>query len=280
MKTKLLLMLSAGMVMLAACKGKYSNAAADTTRIQSTDTVKLVKTAGMRFKVKNVEKTAETINQLTALCGGRVVHHDLQSQIVDKRDIVQPNDSLLKMTVYNSTAEMVIKLPSDFVEGFLDSLNHLGVFVDERKMNIEDRTLDYLSAELKNKNRGKIVQMKSRLNYTKANEADILALKDEIVDKKISNLRTDDSAKFSTLNLSIYQNNTLIKEMVANDDLSLYNVSFLIRLKLALSRGWYYFSELIVLILHFWGFIVAGAIGWAAVAFYKSWKAKKAINLS
>jgi hypothetical protein len=266
MKAKLFIML-AGIVLLAACKGR-GIASADSTKVED-DNVKLVKTADMRLKVKNVQRVAEQISKLVNECGGMVMHHDMQSAIVNKQNILLSTDSVKKLTVFNTTANITLKIPSSFIEPFLDSLNHLSVYVDERKMDIEDRTLDYLSEKLKAQNRQSSVALRNKITLTQRGADSILSLKDDIVDKKINNLKTDEAAKFSTLTLNLYQNNAVHAEVVANDDLASYNTSLSTRIGLAFSRGWFFFSELIVGVLHLWAFIVAAAVVYMGIKVYK-----------
>lgn len=274
MKTKILMALLAGTVLLAACKGSGSSTAMDTVARESTDSVKLVKTADMRFKVKNVQHVAEQITKLTTQNGGMVTHHDMKSNIVDQQDIKLGNDSVKRLTVYNTTADLAVKIPSDIAESFMDSLNHLGVYIDTRKMDVEDRSLDYLSEKLKTENRQASAILRAKgMKLTQKVADSILVLKDDAVDRKISNLRTDDASRFSVITLSLYQNNTVNKEIIPSDDLSDYKSTLTVRLGLALSAGWYYFSELIVGMFHLWPFILIGGAIWLGIYLYKRKKA-------
>src|ERR1700761_647518 len=131
MKTKFLIALIAGLGLLWACKGKNS-AAADSTSIQTTvnksvitaDTVKsdqkLIKTADMRFQVKSVQQAAEQITNLAAGYKGSVIHHVMNSTAGNTVDIHKSNDSILRVTVVNSTADMVVKIPPADMENFMN----------------------------------------------------------------------------------------------------------------------------------------------------------------
>ncbi len=244
MKKKVFVALLAGTMLLAACKGSINSSTSDTLAKKAQDSVKLVKTAEMQIKVRDVRETAEIISKITTDCGGMVMHYNLQANIVNKQDIRLSNDSVKKLTIYNTTAAMVVKIPSEIIEPFMDSLNRLGIFIDGRKMYIEDRTLDYISEKLKAENRQASVKLRSKIKLTQKCADSILILKDDVVDRKVNNMRTKDAAKYSVLNLSLYQNNTVSKEVIASDDLSDYNTSLWVRLGLALSRGRYYFSEI------------------------------------
>lgn len=279
MKTKILMVLLAGIVLLAACKGSgsYNNAeSADTVAKQAQDSIKLVKTADMNIKVKDVRKAADQIAQATTECGGIVLHHDLKSEIVNRQDITLSSDSIKKMTVYNTHAEMTLKVPSEILENFMTAINQVGIYVDNRKMDVEDRTLDYLSEKLKAQNRQQSVKLRKHIKLTQKGADSLLTLKDDIVDKKIANLRTNQDVAMSTITLNLYQDNAVTAEIVANDDLSAYHTSLSTRMGLALSSGWAIFSDLLVGLLHLWAFILLGGAVWFGIIVYKH--RKKNIN--
>ena len=281
MKTKILMALLAGTVLLAACKGSGSPSATDSAKRDSAqqdsaENIKLVKTGEIRFKVKDVRQATEQISKITTVCGGMVMHHNMHSNIVSQQNIDMPNDSVKKLTIYNSTAEMTIKIPAEYVELFMDSITRMGNYVDDRKMEVEDRSLNYLSEKLKAQNRVASVKLRKHIKLTQRGADSILSLKDDVVDRKISNMRTDEAAKFSVLNLSLYQNNTVVKEVVLSDDPSAYKGPLSTRASMAFSNGWYYFSAIIVGLLNLWVFILIGAGVWIGIIIYKKRKQNKA----
>src|SRR5471030_2398657 len=111
MKIKFLIPLLAGLGLLCACsRGKMSSESADTSSASeplskakivnsASDTVheipKLVKTADIHFKVKNVQQTSEHIAALTEGYNGMVIHHVMGSTSAESLDIRISNDSLM-----------------------------------------------------------------------------------------------------------------------------------------------------------------------------------------
>ena len=82
MKAKILMMMLAG-ALLAACKGSGNYESMDnvadtvvTTDVNLTEP-KLVKTAGINFKVKNVQQSSEKITSLTNQYKGMVMSHSV-----------------------------------------------------------------------------------------------------------------------------------------------------------------------------------------------------------
>ncbi|HVW15309.1 MAG TPA: DUF4349 domain-containing protein [Mucilaginibacter sp.] len=282
MKRKNLFVLITAIGLLAACKGKPGNIelaksyslSADSTKAEN-DIVdknvaeKLVKTADINFKVKNVRQVGEDIALLTNQFGGMVMHHQVQSTASSTRDVHISNDSVMRISAYNTTAEMTIRVPSDKLEDFISKVSHMAIYVNMSKMDIDDRTLDYLSNQLKLEDREELSAQQKSGKVVIKKLSDVLDLKDDVVDKKIGNRATDEAVKFSIVNLNFYQDDAILKEIVANNDPSDYNVPFPQRLGLALASGWSLFIDIVVALANLWMFIVVGLVTWRMIIYYK-----------
>jgi hypothetical protein len=286
MKKRVIIPLLAGLALLWACKNKSgyevvnngSRSAADSARIDSTTTShpKLVKTAGIHFKVKNVQQTAEHITALTTGINGMVIHHQMGSTAERSQDIRISNDSVMRVTCFNTTAEMTVKIPSVRLEDFLNQVGHLGIYVNDRRMDITDKSLDYLSAQLKLKSRAELISQQKKGKVIIKKPEDILNLKDDMIDQQIGNSQIDDAVKNSIVTLSFYQSNTINKETIANDDPSAYNLPFFKRLGMAIENGWGLFVDVIIGMANIWVFVLATAGVWMVIKYYKG---KKAVGL-
>jgi hypothetical protein len=282
MKSKIFIAI-AGIALLAACKGRNgsyeivnNSSSADTASVSSaSDTAayakpKLVKTADMSFKVKSVQQTGDSIAMLTNRYSGIVMHHQMGSEIEKSENIRVSNDSIRQVTVYKTTADMTVKVPSTKLEDFMNHVGRMAVLTMSRKMDIEDKTFDYISAQLKVKNRREWVAQNNKQDKEAAKDPDaVLALKDGMVDTQVNNLKTDAAVKYSTIVLSFYQDKTISKQLIANDDTSAYHPPFFSRLLMALANGWYIFSEIILGLANMWMFVLACAAMWAGYKIYK-----------
>jgi hypothetical protein len=232
-------------------------------------TTRLVKTAEINFKVKNVQQTSENVAALTKFYEGMVMHHRIQSSAGQSRDVHISNDSTMRIAAFNTSAEMVVKVPSDKLEDFITKVSHMGIYVNISTMDIEDRTLDYLSARLKLQDRQELVSQQKQGKIRIKNPVDVLTLKDDMVDAQIGNLKTDEAVKLSTVNLNFYQSDTILKETIANDDPSVYNIPMFQRIGLAFASGWSIFMDLLVGLINLWVFILVGIAAWATYKYYK-----------
>ena len=278
MKTKILMLPLAAVLLLGACKGSGShyeainNSATDTVAsatMDSTASPKLVKTADMRFKVKNVQQTAEKITALTVKNSGMVMHHQMESAVRDSKDFRITDDSVNRVSSFSTTADMTVKIPSEHLEEFMTEVAYMGMYVTMRKMDIEDKSLDFLSAKLKLNSRKELVDQQKKGKVTIKNPVNVLLLKDDMVDGQIGNLKIDDAVKYSIITLSFYQSNTILQEHIANDDPSAYNLPFFSRLAGSFANGWHLFMEAILAIANLWVFILAGISILLLIRFYR-----------
>lgn len=271
------LALVAGIALLGAgCKGHgpyeldSRSLAADSAKIavDTTNSVlpKLVKTADISFKTKNVQQTSENISTLVGKDGGMVMHHNASASVTQTHDVPLTTDSVMRVSAFNTTAEMTVKLPVDKVDDFLNAVTRMGIYVTQRKMNIADRSLDYLESQLKLKNRADLVAREQTGKVIIKNPTAVLNLKDDMVDAQISNKRIDDEVKYSTIALSFYQSNTIYKEVIANDDPSAYDLPFFSRLANSLSNGWHMVGDIVVALANVWALILIGIVIWVILA--------------
>ena len=274
MKAKILMMMLAG-ALLAACKGSGSYESMDgmadsvaTADVNLTEP-KLVKTAGINFKVKNVQQSSEKITSLTNQYKGMVMSHSVNSNINSTSDKRVSEDSVMRISAFYTSAQMTVKVPSVKLDEYLDSVAKQGVYVSTRSMDIEDKSLDYLSAKMKLNSRKDMVDQQKKGKIVIKDPSAVLNLRDDLVDEQIYNRKIDDAVKYSVVNLSFYQSNTIFKEIIANDDPSSYNLPFFKRVGLALSNGWYIFKEAILVVANVWVFLLAGVILWQIIIYYR-----------
>jgi hypothetical protein len=243
--------------------------ATDTTASAVT---KLVKTADMRFKVKNVQQTSEQIIILTKNFRGIIIHHHVGSSEQRSMDIRKSDDSVVRIAAFNTTADITVRIPSDKLEDFMNQVAHMSIYLNSRRMDISNKSLDYLSARLKLQNRSELISQQKKGRIIIKNPASVLLLKDDMVDQQIANRQIDDQVKNSIVTLSFYQSNTIYKQTIPNDDPSAYNLPFFKRLGGAIDNGWIIFEELLLGIANLWVLIISGLGAWVVIRYCKSKK--------
>jgi ribosomal protein L12E/L44/L45/RPP1/RPP2 len=243
---------------------KYTevNVSADSANIAGVPPgeVKLVKTAAINFKVKNVEQSIRSVSSLVKSFGGMIYSQDLQAEENDRKELKMSPDSLLVISSYTPRAELTLRVPSEHLEEFMFNAADLGYFTQSNNLNIDDKSLSYLENALKEKNRKEVLAQGLVKRNTAATAGKTIEIKDDVIDKIIENRTIDAEAKFSLVNISLFQNPLVRKEIIANYVISDYQLPVSQKFADALKAGWQYFLALLLLLTHLWVFILLATI--------------------
>lgn len=255
---------------------KLENSDATTANLETTDSLlseKIIKTADMRFRVKDVQNTKEKLSSAVKAEGGTIAEFTVQSNIQQTEKVKYSTDSLLELTSYRTEGFIIAKVPSDKLDEFTNKVAKLAIFIDQQSLKMDDQSIVYLSNKLKNQNRVEAVEQLNKHANKKSNNVETsLSLKDDYVDKKIENLMINSKVQYSTITLNFYQDNTVKSILVGNDDLYSYRPNFFTRLGLSFQNGWYIFKEFILVAMNLWVWILIGIAAYFSFKYYRKRK--------
>ncbi|WP_426326346.1 DUF4349 domain-containing protein [Pedobacter sp. R-06] len=235
----------------------------------STAVAKIIKTADMRFRVKDVQNTKEQLSKTIKAEGGTVAEFSIESTIQETDKVKQSTDSLKEITSYRTQGYLVAKVPSERLDEFTNTIAKMAVFVDHQSMKMDDQSIAYLANKLKAQNRVDAIEKINKVASKKsANVESSLYIKDDYVDKRIENMQIDSRVKFSTITLNFYQDNTVKTMIVANDNLYDYRPAFINRLWLGIVNGWTIFKEIIIAISNLWMLILVGIATFFTIKYF------------
>ncbi len=224
---------------------------------------KLVKTADLDFKVKDVYKSSSNIQQRVKKLGGLVMHTDIKTSEMASKSIPVSDDSIQVISTYNIEARMTVRVPAENLDAFVQAAAHDAILISTATVDIDDRTFDFLGSALKQQSRQQILNKELKKDTLKTN--DVLQLanqQDAVIDGKMNNRRTDVSVRYSTVSLRFYQNSSLRKEIIPNNDLSAYQLPVNQRFAGAFASGFNFFLAIIIGIVHIWPVFLFAAAGW------------------
>ncbi|GAA3967040.1 hypothetical protein GCM10022246_19870 [Pedobacter ginsengiterrae] len=234
---------------------------------------KIIKTADMRFRVKDVQKTKEQLSQTIKAQGGAIAEFSIESAIQETDKVRLSTDSLKEITSYRTEGYLVAKVPSEKLDEFTNTIAKIAVFVNSSSMKMDDQSIIYLANKMKAQNRVVASNQIAQIPSKKTDNIETsLALKDDYVDRKIDNMSIDARVKYSTITLNFYQDNTVKTMVVANDNLSDYRPAFANRLWLNIVNGWTIFMELILALSNLWMLFLLVIAGYLAFKYYRNKK--------
>jgi len=252
--------------------------AADSTNVISSSaavqpknsTRKFVRTADIKFKVKNVAKSTGVIEDATIKFGGFVTYTNLQSTINDEdRTKVSP-DSTLVTTKYTVENNMTIRVPNTQLDTVIKTIAHQIGFLNYRVIKADDVTLQMLSNKMAQKRSistekriATAIDTKGKkLNQVIDAEENLDAKKEANDAKTLENLSLKDQVNFSTLTLLIYQDQTVKQEMIANEkSINAYRPNIGLQVWESIKTGWFVLENIISFVVLLWPFALIGALG-------------------
>lgn len=211
----------------------------DTTR-------RMIRTANIRFKVSNVIKSTYSIENIVIAHNGFVENTNLTSQINRTKSTRVKVDSMLLTTYYTVINTLVLRVPNTELDATLREIAQHVEFMDYRIINAKDVTLDLLSKNLEQARLARYdsrmrsaIDNQKRLNDVGTAEDNLLRRQLQADEAKLANLRTLDQIRFSTITLSLYQNENIKYELIAKEKtIKAYSIPFGVRFIDALKFGW------------------------------------------
>lgn len=219
-------------------------------------TRKFIRTADLKFKVKNVTQSTYAIENITNKFDGFVTYTNLQSIIIDRFETKISQDSTLETTRYNVENNITIRVPNTKLDTVIKSIAKQINFLDHRIIKADDVSLKILSNQLaqnrSNNNEKRIekaIDTKGKkINDIMAAENNLAEQKEQKDNNKLENLSIEDQVNFSTLTIQIYQHESVKQEMNANTkDYNFYKPNIGIRIldslrTLVCTAGYHCFS--------------------------------------
>lgn len=252
--------------------------ATDSTNILSSSaavekqksTRKFLRTADIKFKVKQVAKATYAIENSVSQHGGFVTYTNLQSHIVSKDQTKVSQDSTLETTRYTVDNAMVLRVPNTRLDTVLKALAKEVDFLDSRLIKADDVQLQLLANQWTQKRSDKHEARLEKAIDTKGSKLrDISKAEEQLRDKqtqndeaKRSNLALNDQINFSTVTLYLYQRETVKLELVANErSTNAYRPNIGLQLWDSFKTGWYLLENILAFITQLWPFLLLGALG-------------------
>lgn len=248
----------------------------DTTR-------KFIRTADLKFKVKNVIHSTYDIENITLKNGGFVTYTNLTSHIDYVNTVKTSKDSSLEITHFTMLNNMVIRVPNTLLDTTLREIARNIHFLDYRVIKADDVALQLLSNSLTQKriakaenrltnaidNRGK------KLKETTQAEELLLDKQEQADNAMISNLSLKDKIEYSTITLELYQSQNQKYQPIANaKTIADYEPHLGIKIWDSLQFGWTILEGIFLVIVKLWAVILAVILGFIMYKKYKKTKTK------
>ena len=249
---------------VAANGNGFISSSAAVVNTQDT-TRKFIRTANLKFKVKNVIKSTYDIEDIADRQGGFVTFTHLASNINGVTTTAVSSDSSLVSTYYTVVNDITLRIPNVNLDTTLKEIARNIDFLDYRTIKAQDVALDMLANTLQQKRIDKSEQRLinaidnrgRKLQETTSAEELLLRKQEQADNAKIANLSLADQISFSTVYLSIYQQQSIKREIISNEkNISAYQPGFGNRLAESFKSGWDILANVVIFVVDLWGIIL------------------------
>ena len=231
---------------------------------------KFVRTADLKFKVKNVAKSTYAIENIVAKNGGFVTFTDLKSTVNEKSETKISQDSTLETTRFTVDNTITLRVPNTQLDTVLKLMVNEVAFLDSRLIKADDVALQLLSNKMAQK---RLTSHQKRLEKgidTKGKKLnDITNAEDKDLDREtesdetvLKNLSLEDQVNFSTVTLYLYQRESVLQEIMANEkNINTYRPHIGLQVWDSLKTGWFMLEAIIAFIVQLWALILIVILG-------------------
>ena len=270
-----------------ACKQadslENSTTSADSTAFKTTRTIssnaaveqkesnrKFIRTADLKFKVRNVAKSTSEIENIVVKNGGFVTLTDLKSTINEKSETKISQDSTLETTRYTVDNTITIRVPNTQLDTVLKSMSKEVAFLDSRLIKADDVALQLLSNKMAQKRLTshqkrleKGIDAKGKkLNEISNAEDKVLTRESENDEIVLKNISIEDQINFSTVTIYLYQRESVLQEIIANEkSINAYRPHIGLQIWDSLKTGWFMFETILAFVVQFWALILIALLG-------------------
>lgn len=238
-----------------------------------------VRTAELRFQVKDVYQSTLAIEDAVAAEGGFVVENRIDNPVLSTRHFPLGDGKRKEVTIYQTQGQLTVRLPSERMLPFLRVAAKQMAFLEGRSFRAEDVQFTLLRQQLEWQREQEIGAAIARAASgagavgdkvdAATARAQALRLRDEA---RVAQRQLEDQVAFGTLTLYLMQDARARSEVRLDPDavMRAEGPGFWQRLATALGKGWQGCLDVLVVLAHLWPLWLVLLLG--AVALRLMWR--------
>ncbi len=190
---------------------------------QADSSREFVRTADIRFKVKDVKNATFDIERIVSDNKGYVSSSILESNVNYKNSVRTSKDSMMDIINYTVHNDIIIRVPNQELDKTLSEIAAHIDYLDFRKLKADDVTKQYVSSKLAenrfNHHKERVEQQidakGKKLNQTVDAQNNLFEKQEWADESKLNSIELTHDIAYSTVSIAIYQKETTKKEAYA-----------------------------------------------------------------
>jgi hypothetical protein len=233
-----------------------------------------IRTADLKFKVKNVVEATYSIERVIAKYDGFVTYTNLHSDVIDVNESPIGNDSTIETTKFTIVNSMIIRVPNYHLDTALKSMTNLVEFLDYRVIKADDVALQLLSNSLSHeRNKNSVTRLNRALTQQQGKLSDINTMEEKMFERDaasdaahLQQLELKDKIAYSTVHLELYQHPSVKHEVLLNDkNRGVYEPSMALKLWHSIYFGWTILEAVFLFVLKLWPLALFASIAYLLI---------------
>ena len=232
---------------------------------------KFIRTANLKFKVKDVVQATHIIENVTLKNEGFIIKSNIANQNLMSETINISRDSALLRQEYDLVGNLELRIPYTLLDSALRQIAPLAVIVDYRTIEAADVTTQLMDERMKQQRLNKKQQRVSTAISTRSGKLeDVIAAEESLdyaleqADKaKIKEFSVNDKINYSTININIYQDKISYSETIVRQTevVKEYTPGFGSQAMDAVKAGWDIISNLFLFLITIWPLLLIAVAG-------------------
>ncbi len=253
-----------------------------TTSLEPFEKRKFIKTADLRFKVKNVQDATNKIEDIAEKYEGFITEAELLTNVIKTNEVEISEDSVLHNKAYEITNQITMRIPNQYFDKVLREIQPVMTFVERKRIAADDVSFSLIASDLRKKRFSKfenrfekeIEQKSKKLVETTASEEKLLDYQTQADNNKVQTMSLNDQVNYSTLTVELYQPVTNTVEMLPNmENPFAYQPNLFLRIWQSVRTGWFLFEEVLIFVTKLWMFMLLALCGyWLYKVYFKTSK--------
>ncbi len=240
------------------------NYSIDASGKKRDSTRMFVRTAEMKFRVKDVFDASKQIEGIVTKENGFIIYTNLTSDIDNTNLTSISRDSSLETIEYKLSNSITIRIPNARLDTALTEISKLVDFLDYQIIRADDVSLQLLSNNLS----AKRSEHQGKTRSQNRNSPSELQSDEDV--SKLSNLYLNDQLKYSTIQITISQRTSSKSATIANNRaIDAYTPGLGSKILESFKSGWELVEALFLFIIRLWAIILISVL---AFILYKKYK--------
>jgi hypothetical protein len=218
---------------------------------------KVIHSANFQCKVKNVFNAATRLEQMVKSLGGVVEQSKMENGNYDTSTSYYTADSLRQTITYTTTATLILRVPTTFLDSVVNEVPRISTFVESRILKQSDVTYRFLSNELKNQigDTRSISDAARKLCQKSKEPIEIQEYQDnkqeQKIDRKLDNMALLDDVNYATVFVSFTQPEQVYIQTIVNPNY--YTGSpYMLQFKEAMGKGFDMIKQVVISFVSNW----------------------------